>query len=82
MDSAEINRRLARLGIGEEELRADPEGAEPGSGLIVLNGFLLNRFADHDRRPGMLLGSIAVPESKALAVIDELAPGWRTSSDS
>jgi len=81
MNAHEINQRLARLGLAEDELRADENGAAPTSGLIVLNGFLLNQLEDDDRRPGMLLGSIAVPESEALAVLDQLAPGWRTHSD-
>jgi len=81
MDPHEINQRLARLGVAEDELRADADGAAPNSGLIVLNGFLLNQLATDDRRPGMLLGSIAVPESEALAVLDQLAPGWLTNGD-
>ncbi len=80
MDAHAINKRLAALGVDEEALRVDPDGAPP-SGIVVLDGRLLNRLKDAERRPGMLLGSIAMGEAEALRILDELAPGWRTDTD-
>jgi hypothetical protein len=80
LDARTINVKLAELGVGEDELRADPDGAPSGSGVIVLSGFRLNQLEDADPPPGMFLGSISVGGSEALRVLDELAPGWRTAT--
>jgi hypothetical protein len=81
LDAHSINTRLGQFGVGVEELRADPDGAPSGSGVIVLNGLRLNQLADADRPRGMLVGSICVSESEAPRVLDELAPGWRSGTE-
>jgi len=73
LDVAAINSRLRALGVSPEELTFEPLDATH----VELRGSLLIRL----KEPGSAF-SIAVmmaPPEKALDVLDQLVPGWRSN---